>query len=370
MDGGGTDLMDRVRTRVSHDAVRRFHDRFGGWGGMAPLSNRQRLVALSRRVGNLVGLRGTVPDPGERLSELAELADGLAHTESLLHDEGSRRTFLTVLALRVLGPEYVDLVVNERDLRDRIARFERERRVASAVRHTADGHPLHRYRFPHAGNEMELVGAAFLIEEIFGVRQYVLDDPPLRVRAETGDVVIDGGGGYGETALFFADAVGASGRVLSCEFVPGNLDILNENLASNPHVSDRVEVIASPLWDVVGEQVDYAVAGGMSSLVDSSHHARATATTTTIDTVCRERAIERIDFLKLDVEGAELRTLRGARQMIEASRPKLAISVYHYDRDLVDIPAWIDGLGLGYRFHLQHLWPNASETMLFAHAPE
>jgi FkbM family methyltransferase len=49
-------------------------------------------------------------------------------------------------------------------------------------------------------------------------------------------------------------------------------------------------------------------------------HAVGTVKTRTVDAVCSEHGIERIDLLKLDIEGAELAALRGARRMLEERR--------------------------------------------------
>ena len=47
-------------------------------------------------------------------------------------------------------------------------------------------------------------------------------------------------------------------------------------------------------------------------------------------------------------------------------KPKLAITVYHSLEDFWEIPRWIDGLGLGYKFYLRHFTIHAEETVLFA----
>jgi hypothetical protein len=63
-----------------------------------------------------------------------------------------------------------------------------------------------------------------------------------------------------------------------------------------------------------------------------------------------------------------MQALAGAEQTIRRHRPKLALSVYHRDEDLVEIPAWVDGLDLGYELWLEHRWPGEAETVLFAQA--
>lgn len=90
--------------------------------------------------------------------------------------------------------------------------------------------------------------------------------------------------------------------------------------------------------------------------------------TLTIDDLLRNNGLERIDFIKMDIEGAELEALKGAETVIRRFRPKLAISIYHRLPDFWEIPQWIEGLGLGYRFHLRHFTIHAEETVLFAEA--
>lgn len=71
-------------------------------------------------------------------------------------------------------------------------------------------------------------------------------------------------------------------------------------------------------------------------------------------------------LIKMDVEGAELAALRGARQMLARSRPGLAISAYHSFSDLWEIPRLIRDLQLGYRFHLRAHAFNSFDVVLYA----
>jgi len=169
--------------------------------------------------------------------------------------------------------------------------------------------------------------------------------------------------------MYFADAVGTEGRVLCCEFVPENLEILDRNLALKPSLKERIEVVPNPLWDRGGELLDYRRDGGMSSVVHLGEGARAQTRTTSVDELLERPGVDRLDLIKLDVEGAELKALRGAERTIRRHLPKLAISVYHRESDLVDIPAWVAGLDLGYELYLDYLWPGMQETILFADRP-
>jgi len=71
-------------------------------------------------------------------------------------------------------------------------------------------------------------------------------------------------------------------------------------------------------------------------------------------------------FISMDIEGAELESLKGAENTIRASRPDLAICVYHAPNHLWEIPLYLDSLGLGYRFYLRNYTTFTSETVLYA----
>ncbi|WP_313951407.1 FkbM family methyltransferase [Accumulibacter sp.] len=57
-------------------------------------------------------------------------------------------------------------------------------------------------------------------------------------------------------------------------------------------------------------------------------------------------------LIKLDIEGGEPAALQGAIQTITASRPALAISIYHHPHHLWEIPLLIDSWQLGYKLYL------------------
>ncbi|MEO5369809.1 MAG: FkbM family methyltransferase [Magnetococcus sp. DMHC-1] len=71
-------------------------------------------------------------------------------------------------------------------------------------------------------------------------------------------------------------------------------------------------------------------------------------------------------LIKMDIEGAELEALHGARIVIERYRPRLAISVYHNVDHLWSIPLYLAKLSLGYRFYLRCHAHNGFDTVLYA----
>lgn len=60
-----------------------------------------------------------------------------------------------------------------------------------------------------------------------------------------------------------------------------------------------------------------------------------------------------VSFIKMDIEGSELDTLAGARELIQKNAPILAICAYHRQSDLWNIPLFIHNLSSDYSFHFQ-----------------
>ncbi len=75
---------------------------------------------------------------------------------------------------------------------------------------------------------------------------------------------------------------------------------------------------------------------------------------------------EKVTFLKMDIEGAELDALKGATETIKKYRPKLAICVYHKIDDIINIPQYILQINKGYKLYLRHYSDNIGETVLYA----
>ena len=87
----------------------------------------------------------------------------------------------------------------------------------------------------------------------------------------------------------------------------------------------------------------------------------------TIDHVC---ASDKVTFIKMDIEGAELEALRGAADVIRRDKPKLAISIYHKPKDYFEIPFFVKELVPEYRLYIRHHKMVYFDTVLYAVFPE
>ena len=84
-----------------------------------------------------------------------------------------------------------------------------------------------------------------------------------------------------------------------------------------------------------------------------------------IDEFIVENNVQKIDFIKMDIEGAELNALKGAKQTIINNKPKMALSVYHCPEHLYSLMLYINDLNLGYKFYLGHHRTYLYETVLY-----
>lgn len=55
-------------------------------------------------------------------------------------------------------------------------------------------------------------------------------------------------------------------------------------------------------------------------------------------------------FIKIDVEGSEMKVLKGSMEMIRRERPRLAVCVYHRNQDIVEIPLLLHNIMPDYKF--------------------
>jgi len=85
-----------------------------------------------------------------------------------------------------------------------------------------------------------------------------------------------------------------------------------------------------------------------------------------IDSFVKENQINSVCLLKLDIEGAEMEALEGAKEMIKFFKPQLAISIYHKKEHLYEIPELLKELHPGYKFKLGFYTCTFIDTILYA----
>ena len=143
-----------------------------------------------------------------------------------------------------------------------------------------------------------------------------------------GDVFIDGGANIGLFTLIGAATVGAHGRVLACEPSHETMTLLRANVALNGF--DWVDTYEIALAERPGRLTlfGFGRGAGLSSFAPADRggsHPREVAVTT-LDELAAE-CFDLVRLVKLDIEGAEVRALRGAKELLAKARPFFVIEL-------------------------------------------
>lgn len=132
---------------------------------------------------------------------------------------------------------------------------------------------------------------------------------------------------------------------ICCEAIPNNIKLLTEHLEQKAYIN--VEVIDQAIWKTEGS-VYFDCAGVKSGFVSDSGNIQILSTT--IDKVAFGR---QIDFIKIEINGAEFDALLGATNTIVEKKPVIAVSVYHNPLDIIRIPLLIYSLNTDYSLFLR-----------------
>jgi|GEM_PF-544759 len=168
-------------------------------------------------------------------------------------------------------------------------------------------------------------------------------------RVQNDDVVLDCGANVG---VFTRHALDRGARlVVAIEISPQNLECLRRNFAAEIKAG-RVIVYPNGVWDKEEERdlriYDDQSGGDSVALKFPGSRPGPRVRLTTIDILAAELKLDRVDFIKMDVEGAERKALAGARLTVQRYRPRLSVALEHEPADREEIPRLV-----------QTLWPEA-----------
>lgn len=302
-----------------------------------------------------------------KLLGLNQYIDKLGQFYNLLDDEESKFLLVKLISFRVLGHVKVKLPLSKPSYWEGIHNLENiadsnDKILLNHFPFQLNKHDLDKYNLP-----FKVYCDSKAVYTTYFIKQYEYSVAGKHVGPEQGDVVIDLGACFGDTALLFAEQVGEKGKVYSFEFVPGNIDIIRKNIALNPSYENRIEIVKHPVWSESGKAIFFNDKGPSSVVrFEKFEGSEGETSTLSIDDLVQKYAIPHVDFIKSDIEGAEPFAIKGALETIRKFKPKLAISIYHSMNDFTGIVQQINDLNLGYKFYLGHCTIFASETVLFA----
>ena len=160
------------------------------------------------------------------------------------------------------------------------------------------------------------------------------------VHFQKGDIVLDVGADYGSVTSK-ALAAGAA-KVIAIEISPKKWQCLERTFAKEI-AEGRVTLVRTGAWDREStlELTDDSVVLGRNG-------GKQVVRVTTIDRMVAELQLPRVDFISMDIEGAEKPALRGAAETLRKYRPRMAIAAEHLPDDVVAIPQTVRGIQPGY----------------------
>jgi FkbM family methyltransferase len=153
-----------------------------------------------------------------------------------------------------------------------------------------------------------------------------------------GDIVLDAGANVGvftRKALNFGAA-----KVIAIEPGPENVECLRRTFAAEI-ATGRVVVYPKGIWDkddVLKFKIDPTDSAKDSFVRNVENAEYVEAQLTTVDKLVAELQRPRVDFIKMDIEGAEQKAVVGARQTITRFHPRMALCIYQIKGDEIQVP--------------------------------
>ncbi len=196
------------------------------------------------------------------------------------------------------------------------------------------------------------------------IRKYTIDEsyfPKGVISLENNEVFLDCGAFDGDTIEIFKKQMHLSNKtydkIYGFEPDKNNFQKLKYNNANN----NKVIALNIGVFDKKDTLSFCSEATGGSCISENG--------TTSIEVDKIDNLIPsgiKVTMIKMDLEGAELEALSGAKDIILKYKPKLAIAVYHKIDDLIKIPKYIKSLVPNYKFYLRAQCYDSVDVTLFA----
>jgi FkbM family methyltransferase len=144
-----------------------------------------------------------------------------------------------------------------------------------------------------------------------------------------GSLALDIGANIGYFTLLLAKQVGAEGKVIAFEPLPEVFDVLKENVATNGYRNVVLE--SKAVTDDTGcVRLSQTRAEPLSSVESIISGSGITVPAVALDDYFPGRG-DRVDFIKMDIEGAELLALKGMQEILQRDRPVLVVELHGFN---------------------------------------
>lgn len=162
---------------------------------------------------------------------------------------------------------------------------------------------------------------------------------------KAGNIVIDIGAYVGMYSIKASQLVGPNGFVVAVEPLPDNIVYLKNNLKGLSNT--RVEKVA--LSDYIGKGKLYTSPSSAAHSMVYAQDNYVVVRVTTLDELVKRWRFARVDYIKMDAEGSDLRILKGAKKTLQKYSPVLSMACYHTDTEGIPyvskVVKYLKGLG-------------------------
>lgn len=176
---------------------------------------------------------------------------------------------------------------------------------------------------------------------------------------EKEEVIVDAGSFDGETVIEFAEWTKHNYKKIYA--IEPNQDML-QMVKDRCKNLQNIEYCQNAVWDKE-EILFFDVEESRKAAAKIKETGKLEVQGRDIDSIVGDT---KVTYIKMDVEGSELKALYGAKKTILRDKPKLAISIYHKLDDIVDIPLYILELVPEYKFHIRCYYASGGEMVLYA----
>lgn len=148
-----------------------------------------------------------------------------------------------------------------------------------------------------------------------------------------GNVVIDLGTYSGLTAIAFSKAAGPTGRVLAVEPDRSNLASCTINIERNRKINklENIELFPIAITGHSG-RIEFSNEGSMgsapSSIVGTHRGAVTSVECKTLDELASSTDVDRVDFIKMDIEGSEVDAVAASENFFRRFRPRIIVETH------------------------------------------
>lgn len=219
----------------------------------------------------------------------------------------------------------------------------------------------------HGIAQDRIVNVGKMIDDM-SLRQYF--DLPCMPHVDE-EVFVDAGGFDGKTTKLFIEwCNNCYNKIYISEPEKDNIIKIRNNLTEwrvgrKLDNQEAIEIIPYGLWDQECMLEFTEQENGASHVVQKTDKKRDDSAFISV------RPLDHIisgdvSFIKMDIEGAEYKAIKGAEQLIKRCKPKLAVSIYHKVEDIWELPKLLLHICPDYRLYLRHYSIAQAETVLYA----